>query len=447
MKQFFTLLSALFIGATSMAQVAFQSDFSTWANGAPTDWAGSKTSLAASNYSEVTTGATYGTSMVNLINEGSSHKRFTSQSIAVTGGTTYDVNMYVSGLTGELRTAFYDLTNASYSSYNGYVDLSTASAGTLTMITQSITVPATCTDIELILSLRNTDSLGFVIDSVSLAEPANPPMPAPHTISELQDNGGNTSAYEDSLTITSGVVTALLSGSGYWIQDGMGAWTGIYVEDDINTPSRGDSVTVTGKVAELFGITQIELITNYVLEPTPVVAIVPSIVSSSDVNNLEDWEGVLVQVVGAECVNEDANFGQWTINNGTSPADSVLVDDDMYSFAPTQGVIYNVTGIGHFSYSASKLLPRDIADITTGPSAIAENTVKFSMYPNPASNHVLISGLSDAKVTIYNISGSIIYSANVNGIENIDVSNYSAGIYMVKVIENKKVSTQKLIIK
>ena len=449
MKQIFTLLSAVFIGSTAMAQIAFQSDFSTWANGAPTDWAGSKTSLAASNYTEVTMGATYGSGMVNLINENSGHKRFTSQSVTVTGGTTYNVNIYVSGLSGDLRTAYYDLTNLAYSSYNNYADLATASAGALTVVTQSITIPANCSNIEIILSLRNTDSLGFVVDSVSLAEPANPPMPVPHTIVELQNNNGNSSAYEDSLTITSGVVTAVKPGDGYWIQDGMGAWTGIYVDDAANMPSRGDSVTVTGKVAELFGVTQIELITNYMLESTPVVAITPTVVSSSDVNNLEDWEGVLVQVVAAECINEDANFGQWTINDGASLADSVLVDDDLFSFAPTLGVDYNITGIGHYSFSASKLLPRDLADITTGPvpSGIEDDKINFSIFPNPAANQFVVKGVNNGTLLIYNISGAVIYSSKINGMNTVNVTNYAAGIYMVKVISNGSTNTQKLIVR
>ena len=39
-------LSAILIGSIAMSQVAFQSDFSAWANGVPTDWVGSKTNLS-----------------------------------------------------------------------------------------------------------------------------------------------------------------------------------------------------------------------------------------------------------------------------------------------------------------------------------------------------------------------------------------------------------------
>jgi hypothetical protein len=447
MKQFFTLIAAILLGSTVIGQSAFQSDLSSWVNGDPTDWVGSKTNLAASNYSEVTTGATYGTSMVNLINTGSSHKRFTTQQFAVTGGNTYEVKIYTAGLQGHVRTAFYDLTNAAYSSYNDYDSLEIISQGNLIEITQFINIPATCNDIELIVSLRNTDAVGFVIDSVSVALPANPPMPVPHTISEIQNNSGGTSAFEDSLVSTSGVVTAIKSGDGYWIQDGIGPWTGVYIKDDINTPSRGDSVTVAGIVAEVFGVTQIEFISVYTLEPSPSVAITPSVVSSADLNNLEDWEGVLVQVQNGECVNEDAGFGQWTINNGSNAGDSVLVDDDLYSFAPTLGLSYNVTGIGHYSFSASKLLPRDAADITAGTSGIKNESITFSMYPNPAVDQLLIESSVNAKLIIYNITGSEMYSGILNGVQFIDVSDYSAGIYLVKMIANGSAKTQKLVIK
>lgn len=454
MKQFFTLLSALFIGSIAMAQVAFQSDLSSWASGLPIDWDGTSTNLSAASITEVPIGATYGTSMAQLVNTGTGHKRFSTQPFAVVPSTTYEITVYVAGVVGEMRTGYYDVTNSAYNpttsnQYNNYVDIAAISGGaTLGTFTQQITTDVTTASIEVILSFRGTDANGVLVDSVSVSIPSNPPMPTPHTVVEIQNNGGNPSAFEDSLTITSGVVTAIKAGEGYWIQDGMGAWTGIYVEDDINTPSRGDSITVTGKIDELFGVTQIALITNYMLETAPVVPISASVVSSSDVNNLEDWEGVLVQVQAAECITEDANFGQWTINNGSSPADSVLVDDDLFSFAPTLGVDYNVTGIGHYSFSASKLLPRDMADITTGaPSAIKENNFKFAMFPNPATNQVVLSGVENSVVTIFNISGSIVYSSTINGLKNIDISNYSSGIYLVKIAGNTNTSVQKLIVK
>lgn len=380
MKQFFTLISALFIGATAMSQVAFQSDLSTWdaTTMNPTDWFGAKTNISASNVNEITIGATYGTSMAQLLNTGSSHKRFTTDTIVVAAGATYEVKIWAGGLAGELRTAFYDINNSSYSSYNSY--MSTSTTGALTLFTQNITIPATCDSIELILSLRNTDANGILLDSVALVEFINTAVPAPHSIFSLQNTATGPSAFVDSLTITSGVVTAVNAGLGYWIQDGSGAFSGIFVEDNVNTPSRGDSVTVEGTVAENFDATQIEMITNYTLEPTPAVLPMATAVNTVDVQTQEEWEGVLVMITGATCTNTNAGFGQWVINNGASANDSLLVDDELYAYTPTLNTVYGVTGIGHYSYGDYKIVPRDINDIigAVPPAEVSIYDIQFT---------------------------------------------------------------------
>ncbi len=381
MKQFYTLILALSLGSLGFSQV-FQSDLSSWNSGDPTDWMGSKTSISSSNVNEITLGANFGTSQAQLINTGSGHKRFTTQTVAVTGGATYELKIWVTGLAGEIRTAHYDLTNASWGSYNGYVDLATASAGSQTIVSQNVTVDATCTSTEFIISIRNTDANGMVIDSVSIAQFVNTAVPAPHTVYDLQynTNANGDSPYLDSLTITSGVVTAVNSGNGYWIQDGNGAWTGIYVSDDTNTPSRGDSVTVEGLVQEDFGATQIEQLTSYTLEPTPSVIPTPTMVNTVDIQTQEEWEGVLINATNAVCTNTNAGFGQWVANNGTTANDSVLVDDDLYAYTPTLNTSYGITGIGHFSYGDYKILPRDIDDIVGAipPAVVTIYDIQFT---------------------------------------------------------------------
>ena len=139
MKHFFSLTLALTFGLVGYSQL-FQSDLSSWNNGVPTDWFGSKTSIAASNVTEINIGATYGTSQANLINASTSHKRFTTQPVNVVSGETYEMKIWVAGLTGDIRTNYYDTTNSAWGTYNNYIDLSTASAGSLTMISQTVTV-------------------------------------------------------------------------------------------------------------------------------------------------------------------------------------------------------------------------------------------------------------------------------------------------------------------
>jgi hypothetical protein len=65
--------------------------------------------------------------------------------------------MWVAGAAGQLRTGFYDATNAAYNTYNTYFNMATESAGNLVLLTQEVTVPASCTSGQFILSLHSTD--------------------------------------------------------------------------------------------------------------------------------------------------------------------------------------------------------------------------------------------------------------------------------------------------
>ena len=73
-----------------------------------------------------------------------------------------------------------------------------------------------------------------------------------------------------------------------------------------------------------------------------------------------------------------------------------------------------------------------------------ENDI-IKVYPNPANNIMLISGLSHStKISIYDMFGNLILSDH--HVENqIDVSNLSAGVYVIKIWYGEVVVTRKFI--
>lgn len=379
MKQIFTLLSAIIIGSSAYGQVVFQSDLSSWTGGNPDGFATSGvTSLEADSTLQNSTllvpiTPNYGTDMASLINIESGHRRFGTNAITVTPGTTYQIKAYVQATAGNLRTNFRDVTNSAYGTYNPYVDLSTGFS-TGGVVTQSVTIPAGCTSAEFILSIQLTDPatgvspffVGILLDSMSVE--VLPVTYTPTTIYDIQYvTSGSDSPELGNFVEVSGIVTGTLSGDGYWMQDADGEWNGIYVEDAINTPAIGDSITVDGKVAESFGLTVLQNIASFTAEPTPVVPINPAAVSTA-VMSAEGYESVLVQEANVECTNEDAGFGNWTVNtNPGTPADSILIADDLYAYTcPVLGDMYDITGIVHYSFSEYKILPRDANDINGG---------------------------------------------------------------------------------
>ena len=69
------------------------------------------------------------------------------------------------------------------------------------------------------------------------------------------------------------------------------------------------------------------------------------------------------------------------------------------------------------------------------------------MYPNPAKNNLYIETAlnSDINVSIVNMLGKEVVNAKVTN-NTVNVSNLTSGIYIVKITEEGKTSTKKLII-
>ncbi|MGB1039285.1 MAG: T9SS type A sorting domain-containing protein [Flavobacteriales bacterium] len=240
MKRIFTLIALGLLSNFSISQVVFQSDLSSWdASGNPTDFFGTKTNVSASNVSEVTMGANYGTSFANIINIGSGHKRLTTKAITVVPGTTYVIKMWaatVPGDTTDLRVSLYDLSNASWTSYTSYQDVI---GSTVTMYVDSVVAPVGCTSLEFIISFRNTNTLGFGLDSVSISGPVSPPaalsqINLPVTFEDttvdytMTDFGGNASALTADPTMSGNKVMCAIktTGAQTWAGTTIGTATG-----------------------------------------------------------------------------------------------------------------------------------------------------------------------------------------------------------------------------
>ncbi|MEP5338213.1 MAG: leucine-rich repeat domain-containing protein [Algibacter sp.] len=71
-----------------------------------------------------------------------------------------------------------------------------------------------------------------------------------------------------------------------------------------------------------------------------------------------------------------------------------------------------------------------------------EEELDFSLYPNPTSDIVYIKNkeLNNANVSVYDLSGRILSSKNMNGtFTEVDISSLSSGIYLFKVkVENSE---------
>jgi hypothetical protein len=74
----------------------------------------------------------------------------------------------------------------------------------------------------------------------------------------------------------------------------------------------------------------------------------------------------------------------------------------------------------------------------------------LSIYPNPSDDIINIEfeNINNATIEIYNVSRKLIFSKSINSnVEKINISNFSKGIYIVKVIQNSAINTGKVVVR
>ena len=185
----------------------------------------------------------------------------------------------------------------------------------------------------------------------------------PLTISEIQETAdpSGDSPYVGVGVITSGIVTAVAN-NGFWIQDGEGAWTGIFVRTpDAPTVAMGDNVTIDATVQESNGLTRLNNHTALTTNSSGNALPAPTELTTGTAG-VEDYESVLISIAGATCVDNSLQFGEWIVDDG-SGAYMVGFQAGMYDADPANFSTYNITGIAHYSFNNFKILPRVADDV------------------------------------------------------------------------------------
>jgi hypothetical protein len=84
-----------------------------------------------------------------------------------------------------------------------------------------------------------------------------------------------------------------------------------------------------------------------------------------------------------------------------------------------------------------------------GLSVVKNQIENFVMYPNPVSNGRLYMSSNNnlnKQVKIYALTGQKVYSKNLQTQEHLNISNLNRGIYLVRIEEDGKIATRKLVV-
>ncbi|MBR3559784.1 MAG: T9SS type A sorting domain-containing protein [Bacteroidales bacterium] len=73
----------------------------------------------------------------------------------------------------------------------------------------------------------------------------------------------------------------------------------------------------------------------------------------------------------------------------------------------------------------------------------------MTVYPNPATNKFTVDLGNDEKANIqlFNLVGQMVYNETITGRADVNVANLHSGVYMLKVNQNGKISTTKVVVK
>ncbi len=183
---------------------------------------------------------------------------------------------------------------------------------------------------------------------------------SPYTlISDIQI-GQESALFEGVAVLTSGIVTGVYGGRAT-IQDGAGAYSGIWIDGSNVALQVGDSVDVSATVAENFGLTQLTS-PSVTINSQGNVLPASEVLSTLDVS-AEQWEGVLVQTSGV--VESDAlGNNEWSVNDASG---AVVLDDAGFNAIAagltTVGASVQVSGSVDYSFGEFKIQPRDVNDV------------------------------------------------------------------------------------
>lgn len=255
------------------------------------------------------------------------------------------------------------------------------------------------------------DSIQYTIEVVDVINDF-----ADHVESRIYDVQGqqNQSPYVNQHIITSGIVTAATE-NGFFIQDGKGAWNGLFVYHPVDAdffnphfyPPEGALVSVAGEVVEYNGLTELSYldsvwINGYDSLPDPVDIL------TADVNS-EKYEGVRVKVNDAVCMNKDLGYGLWEVNDGSGIC---YIHDNWIGFSPETDQSYSIVGAVNYSYSQFRIELTSMHDINVIQSASAKEMKKafLKVLPDPFNKNIINihTEFKIKDVKVFNMQGQVI---------------------------------------
>ena len=319
--------------------------------------------------------------------------------------------------------------------------------------------------------INNGNYLGFwsIEDGISVANIQYSPWPS------------GVSPYVDCYVSIAGIVTVdsvdYLSGSynSYAMQSESEQWSGIFFDgEDLPGLSRGDEISITGKVIEHYGSTKIDSVSSITVLSTG-NTLLPLDVGTADLaqdsDEPESYEGCLVVV--SDVTVTSVNSYDWSIKDDSNI--SCLMDDDMatmeadnyMSILVANDMLETVSGIFNYSFGTYKIQVRDMVDLGQGLTiedediGLVKGFALYPNYPNPFNPETRIRfqlpQKSGVELVVYDMLGqrvrtlvTEIMDAGLHQVTwdglNYDGNEVASGMYIYRIKAGGYFANQKMLL-
>lgn len=215
----------------------------------------------------------------------------------------------------------------------------------------------------------------------------------------------------------------------------------------------GDAISgLKGQTSIFNGVLQLVPLENATVASSG-NTITPQVVTAADITaNIEMYESKLVQINNATFTAADGTVVFATNSNTTLNDGSDMIFRPLFSEADyigeviPSGAANRVVLVAEFNGTA-QVVARSLADVTLSSSSF--NAIDgLTMYPNPLNGNTLfVTSTANAAMTvqIFDVLGKEVLKSNVVN-SAVPVSGLTAGVYIVKITEEGKTATRKLVI-
>ena len=252
-----------------------------------------------------------------------------------------------------------------------------------------------------------------------------------------------------------------------------GAWKGVFIFNYDFIVEMGDEVEVSGTVLEYYGLTEITSVSDVTIlssgnpVPEPIIVETGNLIDPVDA---EQYEGCLVNLQDVTVTEEQIEYGQWYVSDGTGDCQ---MDDAFFQLENVVPPIVIVFGdvwaslIGQVDYSFEEYgvnprTPEDMVhDAGTGGEIVPAVKELIGNYPNPFNPVTTIEFSLDnpcfVSIDIFNIKGEKIktlvqadFEAQVHQVvwngENDNGIPVSSGVYFYEMNTGDYTCVKKMIL-